>query len=118
MKKKDSFKIGLYYGALTRKIRKALNLWFWDYKRNGKRGTYKRLKKDLRYANTDLLVYLNAVEFNSVGELIVKINDWLELEAKANGYHTTYYTIGQGKNIFYKIEIERELMARQIKRTI
>lgn len=115
MRRMDKFLTGIHYGAVKRKIRRVMELKFWQRNTKGKRGTYNRIKEDLKYANIGLLYFLHIIEFRSIGEYLNKVNDWIEMEAKMYGIEPTYYSIGNGKNTFYLLEIEKELAKRKNK---
>lgn len=96
---------GLKIGVIKRKIRKV--------RAKQERKQAKAIIRDLRHANTDLLDYLCAVEFEGLNDVTTSINVWLSFEAEMTGYNVKEYRIGGGDNLFKLINIEREIYNRK-----
>lgn len=107
MKAKDSFRIGVKYGVIKKMLRKII--------KKNQRERRNIILKDLRFAGEELLDFLRVSNPKTLEDFLIKINDWLELEAKVVGGEFLKYEEGEGENLFKKVQLERAIFYKKNK---
>lgn len=102
------FRIGVKYGIVKALIKEVST--------KEERVERDKVLEDLKHADEELLDCLGVGQAKSLKEIKTIIDNWLELEAKMTGYDVVEYIAGEGKNLFKKIGIERELFYRGLDR--
>ena len=103
----SNFRIGLKYGLVRKVIKKMQGT-------EGKKQR-KAITNDMKHAGEELLDCLMVSKPKTLKDFIKIVDSWLSLEAKMTGFKPTKYLIGEGRNIFGLIIIERVIFYRKPK---